>query len=191
MGICVSSTYQSNQKMKKTLNQKNRILITLLVTLLIWVHLAWDYFHGGIPTHYILHDDSLPGIPNWLGGIILPFFTYFLLYRIHKRLNTENINESLKKVGLRFFIAALLSTIISICFLNGIDIIDYIMGSILILAFVFPLYKSEFLLGWVIGSALTFGAIIPIAFGSMLCLLFFVLYKMGKGVVGLFKPKKI
>lgn len=176
--------------MKLTL--KFRILITAFITLLVWGHVVWDHFHGGIPTHYLLHNADLPGIPNWLGAIVLPFFTWFLLHRIQKRINGADVpvaSESTRKVLLRFLSAFIISVSIAIFFTMEIDVIDYIMGSIFILAFVFPLYKSEYLLGWVLGSAFTFGAIIPIGFGSIFALIFFVFYKVGRAIIGLFRPK--
>lgn len=176
--------------MKLTL--RIRILITSLVTLLVWGHILWDHLHGGIPTHFLLHDDNLPGIPNWLGAIVLPFFTWFLLYRIHTRIDWPDIpvaSESLRKVILRFILAFLISVSIAIFFTMEIDIIEYIMGSIFILAFFFPLYKSEFLLGWVLGSTFTFGAIIPMGFGSIFALIFFIFYKISRAVFGLLRSK--
>lgn len=158
-----------------------RIIITVITTLLIWGHIAWDYFHGGVPTHYLLHNEDLPGIPNWLGGVVLPFFTWFLLYRIHKRIDKTEISvasESLRSIIVRFLLAMGIAIVISVFFLNEIDLIDYIMLTIFILAFIFPLYKSEYLLGWVIGSTFTFGAIIPIGFGSIFALVFFIFYKI-------------
>lgn len=175
------------------LSLRLRIIITVIVTLLICGHLAWDHFHGGIPTHYLLHDKDLPGIPNWLGGIVLPFFTWFLLYRIHKRIDDSEVavaSESLRNITLRFFSAVLVSIAIAICFMNGIDVIDYIMGSVFVLAFFFPLYKSEYLLGWVLGSTFTFGAIIPIGFGSLFALVFLLLYKTLRAITKYFQPKK-
>ncbi|MEO1487700.1 MAG: hypothetical protein AAFU57_18330, partial [Bacteroidota bacterium] len=65
---------------------KSRIALTLVVTALVWGHVLWDYFHDGIPTHYLFHDKNMPGIPNWIGAIILPFFTWILLHRMQKRL---------------------------------------------------------------------------------------------------------
>lgn len=169
-----------------------RVLITSTVTFLVWGHIAWDHFHGGIPTHYLLHDDSLPGIPNWLGAIVLPFFTWFLLYRIHTRIDLPdipNVSESINKVYFRFIAAFLVSVSIAIFFTLEIDIIDYLMGCIFILAFFLPLYKSEYLLGWVLGSAFTFGAIIPIGFGSIFALILFIFYKVSRVVLGLFQSK--
>jgi len=157
-----------------------RIIITVILTLIVWAHIAWDYFNGGIPTHYLFQNDALPGIPNWLGGLVLPFFTWFILHRIHKRIDSVEIpvaSESLRSVIVRFLLAMGIAITISVFFVNEIDLIDSIMLAILILAFIFPLYKSEYLLGWVMGSSFTFGATIPIGFGSILALLFFVLYK--------------
>jgi len=170
-----------------------RIGITTVVTLLVWGHIAWDHFHGGIPTHYFLHDDNLPGIPNWLGGIVLPFFTWFLLHRIHKRIDAsaaEVASESLRSVIMRFLLAMGIAIVLSLFFTLEIGLIDYIMPTIFILAFFFPLYKSEYLLGWVMGSAFTFGAIIPIGFGSIFALVFFICDKLPRSIINYFQSRK-
>ena len=158
---------------------KIKMGLTLTITLLVWGHILWDYFNGGIPTHYLLHNKDLPGIPNWVGGIILPFFAWFLLGRIQKRLLQEESKESLSLVVYRFFSAAVVAIAIAISFLGGIPVTDYIMLGIFVLAFIFPLYKSEYLLGWVLGSAFTFGAVIPMGFGSLFALVCFLFYRIG------------
>ena len=171
-----------------------RLLITIIVAFLVWGHVIWDHFNGGIPTHYLLHDDNLPGIPNWLGAILLPFFTWFLLYRIHARIDWPDIpvaSESFRDVLFRFIAAFLISVSIAVFFTMKIDVIDYIMGCIFLLAFFFPLYKSEYLLGWVLGSSFTFGAMIPIGFGSVFALILFILYKGTRAILGLFRRKAI
>jgi hypothetical protein len=175
--------------MKNLLTQKGRILITTVVTLLIWGHVLWDYTHEGIPVHFILRSKDMPGIPNWWGAIVLPFFTYFLLFRISERLNQSENKESLQRIGLRFLGGILFAVSISVSFMNGNAITDYIMGLIFILAFVFPIYKSEYFLGWVFGSAFSFGAMIPILFGSMLCLIFFLIYQLVAVVKRVLTPK--
>ena len=127
-------------------------------------------------------------VKNPLIDKCLPFFTWFLLYRIHKRMNGYNTKETLTKVGWRFLAGLLFAVTISICFVNGIQIVDYIMGTILLLAFVFPLYKSEYVLGWVLGSSYTFGAVLPMGFGSILCLLFFLVYALVQWVKKTVRP---
>lgn len=70
---------------------------------------------------------------------MLPIFTYFLLSRIAIRLNKPKNAESFKLIGLRLLAGALFAVGISVSFMNGIDITDYILGLIFILALVFPL----------------------------------------------------
>lgn len=171
------------------LSLQRRLVLTIIVTLSVWGHIAWDYFHGGIPTHYVLHDPNMPGIPNWLGGMVLPFFTWFLFYRIHQRIDGKVVpvaSEGLRIVVLRFILAMLVALSISVFFTFEVGIIDYIILALFGLAFIFPLFKSEYLLGWVLGSTFTFGAIIPIAFGSMLALIFFILFQLRKKTFALF-----
>ena len=175
--------------MNQPFNKQHRLLLTLFISILVWGHVIWDHFHGGIPTHYLFHNENMPGIPNWVGAIVLPFFAWFLLGRIQKRLNVSDSGDTVKKIVMRSFAGLLFAIAISICFLNDIMIVDYLMGAVFLLAFIFPLYKSEYLLGWVIGAAYTFGAIIPIGFGSLLALIFFLLFLFGKWVRTIFQKK--
>lgn len=166
-----------------------RIILTLIVTLLIWGHVIWDHFHGGIPTHYLFHNKDMPGIPNWIGALILPFFTWFLLYRIQKRTDKTDSTGSLKKVFFRFLAAAAVAVGISVCFTMGIEIPSFVLLSILGLGLFFPLYNSEYLLGWVLGSSFTFGAVIPMGFGSLFALVCFLLFLLGRFIWKLLQPK--
>ena len=122
----------------------------------------------------------MPGIPNWIGAIILPFFTWMLLYRMQKRLDQPNTAETIRKLFLRFLAAAMVATGISICFSLGIEIPGFDLLGILGLGFVFPLYYAEFLLVWVLGTAFPFGAVIPMGFGSFFALICFILYLIGR-----------
>ncbi len=179
--------------MELKLGLQRRILFTTISTLVLWSHILWDYFHDGIPVHYVLHNPDLPGIPNWLGAVIFPFLSLYLLNRIHKRIDKPEVinkEESFNKVLFRFLASVCVSVIIAICFMNGIDVIDFIMGTLFILAFIFPFYKSEYLLGWVLGSAFTFGATLPMVFGSILAGVFFVLYKLPRKAVCYFTLKR-
>ncbi|UJH67741.1 hypothetical protein [Allomuricauda sp. SCSIO 65647] len=172
------------------LSRNLRFLITVCVTLLVWGHVLWDHFHGGIPVHYLFMDKNMPPFPNWLGGIILPFFTWIALYRIHKRVDAPDSKNTLRLAVGRFLAALLVAASISVCFENGIEIPNYILYSIFVLAFIFPLYKSEYVLGWVLGSSYSFGAMIPMLFGIVLAGVFFVFYKVGRALIKLFSAKK-
>ena len=176
--------------MPDKLTSNHHILVTVVITLLVWGHVLWDHLHGGIPTHYLFHSKDMPGIPNWVGAIIFPFFTWFLLSRIRKRANSNTSRESLKKIVLRFLAALFVAIIMAVCFMNGIEIPKVVLLSILGLGLFFPIYYSEFLLGWVLGSAFTFGAVIPMGFGSIFALICFGLFVLGRLVIRLVKAKR-
>jgi len=159
----------------------NRILFTAIVTLLSWVHLAWDYFHGGIPTHYLLHRKDLPGISNWWGGIVIPLLTWFLLYRIKRRVYDKDINEASNTpnhVIYGFFGALLFGILLSFFFAIGTDVPGYLIIGLFIISFFIPIYRAEHLLGFVLGMAYTFGGILPIVIGSILVLIFMIDYRV-------------
>lgn len=166
--------------MNEQLNLRKRIIFTGLVTILIWSHLAWDYFHDGVPTHHLFHSADFPGMSNWWGGIALPFITWFLLYRVQKRMNeneNSNTDHNLTQVVYRFSGALIFGIVLSILFTLGSDAPGYMMIGIIVLSFFIPLFRAEYLLGYILGLAYTFGAIIPIVLGSILATLFFIAYK--------------
>jgi hypothetical protein len=69
---------------------KTRLYFTGTITIFIWLLLTWNYFHGGVPSHHILKRKDFPEIANWWGGLLLPLLTWFLLYRIQKRISSAN-----------------------------------------------------------------------------------------------------
>jgi hypothetical protein len=167
--------------MNQKLTFKTRIIYTGIVTILIWGHLAWDYFHEGVPTHHILHREDLPGISNWWGGIVLPLFTWFLLYLIQNNMNDNdksNINSSPIQFLYRFLGALLFGILLSFFFTIGSEIPGYMMIGIILLSFFIPLYRPEYLLGFVLGMTYTFGAILPIGIGIILTVIFIISFKI-------------
>jgi hypothetical protein len=161
---------------------KTRLYFTGIITIAIWSLLSWNHFHGGVPSHHILDNENLPAISNWWGGLLLPLLTWFLLYRIQKRLIHENDEQSKKSKSsitiLYGFIGALLfGILLSAFFTFGYsDIPGYMLLGLLLLALCFPVYRAECILGFVIGMTFTFGAVLPTAVGSLLALISAVLY---------------
>jgi hypothetical protein len=161
---------------------KIRLYLTGAVTIAVWALLAWNYYHGGVPSHHIGANEDLPAISNAWGALLLPLLTWFLLYRIQKRAfgNKGGYTEPLKILqrALYGFAGALLfGILISVCFTFGYaDITGNLVLGLLPLAIFFPLYRAECLLGFVIGMTFTFGAVLPTGFGTMLVLVSLVLY---------------
>ncbi|WP_024768697.1 hypothetical protein [Aquimarina macrocephali] len=168
---------KSNEKKKLEI----RIYFTGIITLLVGTHLIWDYYHEGVPTHHILHREDLPGISNWWGVIVLPLLTWYLLYRIHQRLvNKERLGlpQNMTRIIYRFIGALSFGILISFFFTIGSDFPGYMMIGLCLVSFFVPLYRSEHLLGFVIGMTYTFGVILPTGIGVLLTIIFIITYKI-------------
>lgn len=153
-----------------------------MVFILIWGLLLWNHHNGGVPSHHILADKDLPEISNWWGGLLLPLLSCFLLYRIKKRV-VINKDQTLLKANIPVniiygFLAALIfGILLSVFFTLGYsEISGCMLIGVFVLALFFPIYKSECILGFVIGMTFTFGAVLPTIIGSLLALIGAFLY---------------
>jgi hypothetical protein len=168
---------------------KTSLYFTGIVTIAIWSLLAWNHYHGGVPSHHILHREDLPAISNWWSGLLLPLLTWFLLYRIQKRLMRDNVEKSKVSkyranilygfTGALFF-GILLSVFFTFDYSN---ISGYMLTGLFLLALFFPIHRAECMLGFVIGMTFTFGAVLPTAVGSILALVGAVLYLYVRPVI--------
>lgn len=155
---------------------KTRLCITAIVTIGIWALLAWSHYHGGVPSHHLLNNKDLPAISNWWGGLVLPILTWYLVYRIQKRTSGNTTNYSIQVIY-RFIIALLFGIGLSAAFTFGDSVMPgYMMMAIFPMALLFPLYRAEYLLGFVIGMTYTFGAVLPTLIGSILVIICTLLY---------------
>lgn len=161
---------------------KTRIYFSGIVTCAIWTLLAWNHYHGGVPSHHILANKDLPEISNWWGGLLLPLLTWFLLYRIQKRIirhNEENAETSTyyNHILYRFAGSLLFGVLLSVFFTFGYsDVTGYMILGLFPLAMFFPIYRAECLLGFVMGMTFTFGAVLPTGIGCIFASVSAILY---------------
>lgn len=177
--------------MKLNLTLKNRILCTVIISILMGAFLAWDYFHGGVLAHYILHNGDLPRFSNWWGAITTPLATWGLLYLIHLRtLKAVPKNETLSIVyGFIGFFAY--GVITSYFFSIGLEtVLLYMMLGLIALSFFVPIYRPECLLGYLLGMIVTFGSILPLLFGVIFWTLYIIAYKLPRITIRYLKKKK-
>jgi hypothetical protein len=148
---------------------KIRIYFIGAAALAIWSLLIWNYFHGGIPRHNILAREDLPSFSNAWGALLIPLLTWFLLYRIQRRLD-KNPTPVVPSTILYGFAGALVFGItLSILVMSRVEHVPgYMMLSVFLMALFIPIYRAEFLLGFVLGMTYAFGAVLPIGMGSIL-----------------------
>lgn len=159
-----------------------RLYFTGIITILIWSLLTWNHYHGGVPSHHILAREDLPEFSNWWGGLLLPLLAWILSFRIKKRaINnySENLqsSKSFMHIIYGFTGALFFGILLSAFFTFGNTVIPgYMLEGLLLLGLLFPIYRAECLLGYVIGMTFTFGAVLPTAIGSILVLITAVSY---------------
>lgn len=152
----------------------HRQVLVAVASLYIWALLVFEHLNGGVVSHHLLQRGDLPAISNWWGALLLPVLSWFLTGFIYKR-----VGSSYPATIVAGFSAALLfGVVLSVLFQQGQhQILPYMMLSLPFFALVFPLYRAEYLLGFVLAMSYCFGAVLPTIIGTLVVLMSFVLHK--------------
>jgi hypothetical protein len=168
---------------QKSSFKKIGLAVIAIVSVAIWALLIWEHYHGGVPSHSFMARKDMPSISNWWGGLLLPLLTYFSIYRIQKRVFTEENKvvkpKQMQSILLLFVAGLIYAGSMAYCFVtDNEDINGILFQGLFILALIFPLYRAEFFLGFVIGMTYTFGAILPTFIASVFVGLSYVAHKL-------------
>ncbi|WP_088342356.1 hypothetical protein [Robiginitalea sediminis] len=146
---------------------------------LILIHVLYEYFGGGITTHHLLARADMPGISNAWGILSVTLLSYLVLNRVASRPNRKD-----GQVILGFLGGAALGLVMALLWEFGVEApLPYLLLVPLLLALFIPVYRGECLLGYVLAMAFTFGGVLPVLFGGILCLAAFLVYKVIRGGV--------
>ena len=175
-------------KIDKTMNtqalEKYKPIFVVIIGILIGLHVLWDYYNGGIPTHRILASEDLPGISNLWGILTVPILAWVLISLIQKRIkkNNENIpntEKDLIKIGIGFIGALIFGITMSVFWEIGLEeILQYLIFFPVVISLLTPVHLPEHFLGFVIGMAYTFGGILPIGFGIIIWIMALIVNKI-------------
>ena len=79
---------------------------------------------------------------------------------------------------MRFIRALVFGILLSVFFTMWSPAPGYMMLGAILLSFFFPLYRPEYLLGFILGMSYTFGANLPIIVSLILLIVFLFTYKV-------------
>jgi hypothetical protein len=154
-----------------------RIVGTACIAIAEWAFLAWQHLHGGVPSHHFLDRADMPAISNGWGALVLPCMTWFLLGRVQRRVALQ-AGESTRDATIGFLGALCFGVLLSVFFTRGDDQVTSAMfESLFLIALVVPIYRAEYLLGFVLGMAYTFGGVLPSVVGSILALIALLIHR--------------
>ena len=165
--------------MLKTL-LKHKFFASLAFGSFVLIHLLWEYFNGGVATHHLLARADLPGISNWWGLLTIPILAWITLTRIQERRKKSSLNSpDFSGQVIRGFLGGLIyGLFLAMLWEFGMEAyMPYALLLPLGLALVFPVYRAECLLGFVVGMTYTFGGVLPFLIGPVLLLVGFLIFK--------------
>ena len=159
--------------MTQTQLKRSQYILTSLITLMILSLLAWQYTHEGVPSHYLFQRPDLPELSNWWGAIVLPLLTWVLVGRMNtKLLNAKNSAEKEKeKMVVGFISASIYGVLLTVAFFQGYqEIASILFPSILAIAIFVPVFREEYLLGFILAMSFCFGAVLPLIFTTLIAM---------------------
>ena len=138
------------------------VLLPLGALALAAAHLAFEHFTGGVQSHNLLDRPDLPSISNWLGLATLPLLGILLGLRVSRQPRATGWAGIPSGVLTGLFGAFLYGLALATSFeLGASSITSVAFFGLFLCALLFPIYRAEYLLGFVVGMTVTFGAVLP------------------------------
>lgn len=131
-----------------------------------------EYKTGGIKAHHLLNQKDMPALSNLWGLLLLPLLGWMAGYFLRKRIFAREAGSDQKKtlIGAALSFAGALSAGYTLSWLflhNKTDLLEWVPLLFLGIALLLPVYRGEYVLGFVIGMTVTFGPVIPVLFGAV------------------------
>jgi hypothetical protein len=175
--------------MDRTAFTRFRIGATLVIAAAIGSLLTWQLFNGGVPSHSFMARDDMPSISNWWGALTLPLLTWIALGRLGVRLADGRTSARGAIAG--GLGAMVFGAVLSTAFTLGYSAIPGAqMQMAPLIALFLPIYRAEYLLGFVLALAYTFGGVLPLVIGTVLAAVGFVLHRGPRWLLRRFRVKR-
>jgi len=153
--------------MDRTAVSRSRAGLTLGMAAAVLALLLWQRSHGGVPSHSFLARADMPSISNWWGALTLPLLTWLALGNIGARLAAGRVTGRAALGGALG--AFLFGVVLALAFKLGVDEVPSAqVTGIPLLALFVPLYRAEYVLGFVIALSYTFGGVLPLVIATVL-----------------------
>jgi hypothetical protein len=128
-------------------------------------HVAFEHFNGGVKTHHFLARGDLPGFSNWFGLAVLPLVATVFAMRVRSVQRTAGIYDFPHSMSVPLIGSLLYGTVLAASFHFGasqVSLAAFI--GLFVCALAFPVYRAEYILGFILGMTVTFGSVIPLIF---------------------------
>lgn len=149
------------------------ILLPLVAFAIAVAHLAFEHVTGGVRSHHLLNRPDLPAISNWLGLVTLPLLGIALGVRLRRHASASRApaagSSAPGGTGVPYpMLAALVGAFLygaalAAAFeLGASSMTSAMFLGLFVCALALPLYRVEYMLGFVVGMTFTFGGVLPV-----------------------------
>jgi hypothetical protein len=126
-------------------------------------HLGFEHFNGGVQSHHLLQRADMPSISNWLGLALLPLLGVVLGLRLRAQSKSAGPAGMRRSILFAFAVALLYGAALAVSFELGPNAFtSAAFFGLFVCGLAFPVYRAEYILGFVVGMTFTFGAVIPL-----------------------------
>jgi len=171
------------------MNESNRfpILIPLTVLAFTVAHLTFEHLTGGVKSHHLFNQADLPAISNWFGLITLPFLGVIFGQRVYTHPTTKHWAGVPVPMLVALLSAFIYGAILAASFLlSATNITSIAFLGLFVCGFVFPVYRIEYILGFVAGMTVIIGSVLPLLFALVVALTSFVVRYIVRKIAGIF-----
>jgi hypothetical protein len=144
--------------------------------------LAWEYTHGGVPSHHFLQRADMPAFSNWWGLVIVPVLGWFASARLVA--NADGVPtiavgqyRLVRRAVLSLAGALVFGLVIAVSFTLKLQpVLELVPFAMLLAVVALPIFRPHYLFGFVLGMATAIGAVLPLIVGSVLAAVSAVMY---------------
>lgn len=129
-------------------------------------HLGWEFTHGGVKTHHLLARGDLPGASNWWGVLILPLLGLLASRAVTSRARAGQ--GTVKNAAVALSGSVLVGVAMAVSFASGYEsFTSGIFLAVLVAGLLLPLYRAEWMFGFVLGMTFVFGPVLSLMAASI------------------------
>jgi hypothetical protein len=152
-----------------------RSAFVTILALAYWALLGWQHTHGGVPAHSLFARDDMPAISNWWGALLVPLLAWLATGLVLRRVRPLHhdpvlLNHVLRQVMVAFCAAFLYAMAMGLIFQidRNSPVLSTLFFALPAIGLVLPIFRPEYVLGFVLGMMYTFGPVIPLLIASVL-----------------------
>jgi len=134
-----------------------------------------EHFNGGVKTHHFLARADLPGFSNWLSLLILPLLGIIVALRVNSLRSRQPSNSPTSTIAAGVAGSLAYGATLAVSFHFGPEQVSLaLFAGLFLISVALPVYRAEYIFGFVTGMTVAFGSVIPLTFAIVFATVSFV-----------------